>query len=139
MLPLDIQFIDANGNKSRLSDYKGKVIFIACSEVYCNPCVNESKILQGLQDKYGPQGLVILENLSDFGTHKVTKDDMIKWAKDAGFTTVPVLHDTNDLPNLYKLTGYPTNIVIGRDFKIKSRQTGYSPYTVEQAIIKGLK
>lgn len=137
--PIDITFVDAKGVASRLSDYKGKTILLVCSEVYCNPCVNESKTLQALQDKYGPQGLVILENLSDFGTHKVVPQDQVKWAADAGFKTVPCLHDTNDLPTLYQITGYPTNILIGRDFKIRARQTGYSPYTVENMIVQGLK
>lgn len=137
--PFEVEFIDAKGKASKLSDYKGKVILLVCSEVYCNPCQTEAKTIQALQDKYGAQGLVIIENLSDFGTHKVTTQDLLKWAADGGITTVPVTHDTNDLPTQYKITGYPTNILIGRDFKIKARQTGYSPYTVENMIIQGLK
>ncbi len=135
----EVNFIDATGKSFRLSDYKGKVILLVCSEVYCNPCQTESKILQGIQDQYGSQGLVILENLSDFGTHKVTSQDMVKWAQDGGLTTVPVTHDTNDLPTLAAITGYPTNILIGRDFKVKSRQVGYSEYTVRNMVAQGMK
>jgi len=137
--PAEVTFVDATGKTSRLSDHKGKVILLVCSEVYCNPCQTESKILQGIQDQYGAQGLVILENLSDFGTHKVSSQDMVKWASDGGLTTVPVLHDTNDLPTLAKITGYPTNILIGRDFKIKARQVGYSEYTVRNMVAQGMK
>ncbi len=137
--PYDIQFVNAAGVASKLSDYKGKVIFLACSEFYCDPCRNESKILQSMQDKYGAQGLVILEIVSDFGTNHVNAAQLTSWAADAGFTTVPALHDTNDVPTLYQITGFPTNFLIGRDFKIQAVQVGYSPYTVEQMIVKGLK
>ena len=137
--PFEIQFVNAAGLTSKLSDYKGKVIFLACSEFYCDPCRSESKILQAMQDKYGPQGLVILEVVSDFGTNKVSAAQLASWAAEAGFTSVPALHDTNDVPSLYQITGFPTNFLIGRDFKIQAMQVGYSPYTVEQMIIKGLK
>jgi uncharacterized repeat protein (TIGR02543 family) len=135
----EITFINAAGKASKLSDYKGKVIFLVCSEVYCDPCRTESKILQSLQDQYGPQGLVILENLSDFGTHKVTSQDMTTWASDGGLTTVPVTHDTNDVPTLCAITGFPTNFIIGRDFKVKARQVGYSEYTVRNMVAQGMK
>jgi len=137
--PAEVTFVDAAGKTSRLSDHKGKVILLVCSEVYCDPCRTEAKILQSIQDQYGAQGLVILENLSDFGTHKVTSQDMVKWAADGGLTTVPVVHDTNDLPTMAKITGYPTNILIGRDFKIKTRQVGYSEYTVRNMVAQGMK
>lgn len=135
----DISFINAAGKASKLSDYKGKVILLVCSEVYCDPCRTESKILQSIQDQYGPQGLVIIENLSDFGTHKVTSQDMVTWASDGGLTTVPVTHDTNDVPTLCGITGFPTNFIIGRDFKVKTRQVGYSEYTVRNMVAQGMK
>lgn len=137
--PFEIQFVNAAGITSKLSDFKGKVIFLALSEYYCDPCRNESKILQGLQDKYGAQGLQIIEVVSDFGTNHVNAAQLTQWATEAGFTTVPALHDTNDVPTMYQITGFPTNVLISRDFKIQAVQVGYSPYTVEQMILKGLK
>ena len=84
---------------------------------------------------------MIIENLSDVGSNHVDSTQLIKWATDGGFVTVPCYHDTcmPAVPNLMAITGFPTNVLIGRDFVIKSRNTGYSPTTLEQQIVQGLK
>jgi thiol-disulfide isomerase/thioredoxin len=115
------------------------VILLVCSEFYCNPCQQESLILQGLANTYGPKGVVILENLSNVGTNVVTAAELTEWATNAGITTVPVLHDSNDVPTLYALTAFPTNILIGKDYTILAIQSGYNQTEVTAMITQGLQ
>jgi|694.fasta_scaffold00712_10 thiol-disulfide isomerase/thioredoxin len=48
----DAAFYDANGKTSKLSDYKGKVVYIDAWATWCGPCKREIPHLKTLEEEY---------------------------------------------------------------------------------------
>lgn len=49
-----------DGASLSLSDYEGQVRLLDFWAIWCKPCVAELPILQGLQEKYGSEGLQVI-------------------------------------------------------------------------------
>lgn len=57
---------DLAGHSVRLADYRGKAVLINFWATWCTPCVVEMPWFIALQQKYGPQGFVVLGVDKDF-------------------------------------------------------------------------
>ncbi|MCD6376733.1 MAG: TlpA family protein disulfide reductase [Caldisericaceae bacterium] len=56
----DFSFVDVNGKKHRLYDFKGKYVLLHFWNLHSSPCIEEAPYLSQAQEKYGPKGLVII-------------------------------------------------------------------------------
>jgi thiol-disulfide isomerase/thioredoxin len=56
----EIQFVDANGEPHRLSEFKGKVVLVNFWATTCGPCVQEMPGLSDLQRKFKDRGFVLV-------------------------------------------------------------------------------
>ena len=64
----------ANGDRARLSDYRGKVLVLDFYATWCEPCRASIPRLKALQQKFGPAGLEIV------GLNVGGPDDRVKVA-----------------------------------------------------------
>lgn len=56
----EIEFVDANGEERKLSDFKGKVVLLSFWATTCGPCVHEMPGLSELQRKFKERGFVLV-------------------------------------------------------------------------------
>ncbi len=56
----DFDLVLLDGSRFRLSEHRGKVVWLSFWRLSCLPCRKELPHLQGLQDKYAGEGLVVL-------------------------------------------------------------------------------
>lgn len=56
--PLTFRMVGSN-EKRALSDYRGKVVLLNLWATWCPPCLDELPQLGRLQERYGPQGVVV--------------------------------------------------------------------------------
>ncbi|MDQ4120398.1 MAG: redoxin domain-containing protein [Acidobacteriota bacterium] len=114
----ELQTID--GRKVRLSDLKGKVVMLNFWAAWCFGCVKEAPELVKLYDKYKSQGFEILaiSTESEAERYKVAQ-----FVKRHNFN-FPVLYNET-AAKLYNVEGFPTNIFIDREGKVKYRSLGY--------------
>lgn len=124
---------DLNGVDVSLSDYKGKVVLVNFWATWCEPCRIEIPWLIEMQQKYGPQGFVILGvALDEEGKSKVAPF-VAKERFDVNGTKEPmsytILIGNEDAADKFGgLFGYPTSILISRDGKQVKRITGMISY-----------
>ena len=104
----------------RLADHQGKVVILDFWASWCKPCQKSLPWLADMQEKYGPQGLVIVavnldENLKDAA------------AMVAGLpVTVILVHDPQSkLAEKYQLEGMPSAYIYGRDGKLVATHVGF--------------
>ena len=127
-----------SGDSISLADLRGKVVLLDFFYKGCAPCGAALPTLQRMHEKYKDQGVVIIgiDPIDD-----PVKDDMADFIKkrSVGYT---VVFSDRELPQKYRVTGYPTLFFINREGKIVKYHEGFSASMeekVEKQIQKMLK
>ena len=127
-----------SGDSISLADLRGKIVLIDFFYKSCAPCCAALPTLQRMHEKYKDQGVVIIgiDPIDD-----PVKDDMADFIekRSVGYT---VVFSDRELPQKYRVTGYPTLFFINREGKIVKYHEGFSASMeeeVEKQIQKMLK
>jgi peroxiredoxin len=121
---VDFTLPDLSGTAVRLSDLRGKIVFLNLWATWCPPCRAEMPSMQALYERLkGP----------DFAMVAVAEDtdaaDVGAFVKELGLT-FPVLLDTdNRLPARFGVTGYPETFIIDRDGQVIKHVIGPEEWT----------
>jgi peroxiredoxin len=116
----DFSLFTLDGQKVKLSDYRGKAVLLNFWATWCPPCKVEMPWFVDLQKQYGKDGLIILG---------VAMDDsepgtIAKFAQDLG-VNYTVLIGTDKVSDDYGDVQYlPTTFFIGRNGAIVDKLTG---------------
>ncbi|MFM8551987.1 MAG: redoxin domain-containing protein [Nitrospiraceae bacterium] len=111
----------------RLSDYRGKVVFLNFWATWCKPCREEMPSMEILHKNFEKDGLVILAVSIDRVT---TKKDIPPFVKGMNLT-FPVLVDSwGQTDKRYKLMGVPETYIIDRDGMLREKVIGPKDWTV---------
>jgi len=109
-----------DGQRVRLSDYRGKAVLLNFWATWCSPCKVEMPWFVELQKKYGNDGLVILGvAMDDSDAPKIAQ-----FASEMG-VNYPVLLGTDKVSEEYGNVEFlPTSFYINREGKIVGKGTG---------------
>ena len=111
----------------RLSDYRGKVVFLNFWATWCKPCREEMPSMEVLYKNFEKDGLVILAVSIDRVT---TKKDIPPFVKGMNLT-FPVLVDSwGQTDKRYKLMGVPETYIIDQDGVLREKVIGPRDWTV---------
>ena len=128
----DFTAMDKDGKTVKLSDFKGKKVYINMWASWCGPCMREIPELEKTYQKLkNNKDVVFLSmtspNDSEFKNQSPQdkgKDVILNKAKELG-VTYPVLFDINDRFIInYAIRSFPTHIFINSDGTIGNRITG---------------
>ncbi len=114
---------DINGNEYSLNSLKGKIIVMNFWFVECKPCVMEMPELNELVKKYKNKDIVFL----GFATNDKSKIDSFLKKKDFSYNLIP---NSRKIAADYKVSGYPTHIIIDENSKIVYLTSGLGPTTI---------
>ena len=127
----DFTAMDKDGKTVKLSDFKGKKVYINMWASWCGPCMREIPELEKVYQKYKDnKDIVFLSmtspNDAEFKNQSPqdkSKDVILKKAKELG-ATYPVLFDVNDRFINYAIRSFPTHILINSDGTFETRIAG---------------
>jgi thiol-disulfide isomerase/thioredoxin len=103
----------------RLSDLRGKVVWVNFWATWCVPCKQELPDIQAVYDEKKAQGLEVLE------VNTQESPDLALPYFEERSLTVPLLLDTRGgVYEQYKLTGLPDSFFIDRDGKVAALYFG---------------
>ncbi len=122
------------GGKTRLSDFRGKVVLLNFWATWCPPCVAETPDLVDLYKNYRDRGLVVLGVSIDQNPRAVLHPFIRKYKID-----YPILLVNQRVAADYGgLTSIPTTFLIDREGVIRNQYVGYRPKSVFEEAIKEL-
>ena len=122
----DFQLPDLNDKEIRLSDYRGKVVFLNFWATWCKPCREEMPSMEVLYKNFEKDGLVILAVSIDRVT---TKKEIPPFVKGLNLT-FPVLVDSwGQTDKRYKLMGVPETYIIDREGTLREKVIGPRDWT----------
>lgn len=123
-----------DGKAVRLSDFKGKPVFINFFATWCTPCRQEMPDLETVWKANQNNGLVVLEiNLTD----QDTVADVQKFVKEFGLTMPIVLDEKGMVSTLYRVGPIPSSYFVSKDGTLVAVQVGsMSRATMDQRIAK---
>ncbi|MFQ9310938.1 MAG: cytochrome c biogenesis protein CcdA [Paraclostridium sordellii] len=133
---LDFTLYDQYGKEHKLSDYKGKTIFLNLWATWCPPCRDEMPYIEELYKEYNKNtdGVVILgvasPNLGQEGDAKHVKD----FLKQEGYTFPVLLDEGGSLVYQYGISSFPSTFIIDKDGYI----TQYVPGGMDKDTMKYL-
>lgn len=126
---LDFELPDLSGNMHKLSDYKGKVVFLNFWATWCKPCEEEMPSMQALYDNLSSFPFVIVAVSVD----NDSPENVEKFVKKYGLT-FPVLHDRRGkVKETYKTTGVPETFIIDQNGVIAEKVRGPRDWTEPSA------
>src|SRR6201996_4812517 len=109
----DLAFDDANGQPTKLSDFRGRTVLVNLWATWCVPCRREMPALDALQEKLGsPQFEVVAVNID---TRNLDKPKA--WLNEIGAQHLAYYADANakvfqDLKAVGKAIGMPTTLLV---------------------------
>ena len=118
-----------NGEKIKLADFRGKVVFINFWATWCVPCKTEMASMEKLYQRFKGK---------DFEMFAISIDKDISPIKpylDKYNLTFPVLLDTNNAVKIkYKFIGTPATYIVGKDGIILHNAIGPRDWSTEKII-----
>ncbi len=115
----DFAFVALNSEEEmRLSDYRGKVVLLNWWATWCAPCLEELPALNGLQDRYADEGLVVLTISDESRATLADFNEALPLRTLAGYVQDEYLETLPD-PFRRTLQIRPTTYAIDRDGVIR--------------------
>lgn len=110
----DFELTDLDGQVHKLSEQRGKVVFLNLWATWCPPCIAEMPSIEALNRRFRGQDLVILAVSEDAEGEKAVRPLIEQLG-----VSFPILLDPDGaLSPRYGVTGYPETFVIGRDGRV---------------------
>lgn len=138
----DLSLVDQDGIEHRLSDYRGKTIFVNFFATWCGPCKTEIPDIEALyRDRGQNEGDVVVLGVANPKTadHPNNSDvgmDEVKTFIKQHSMTYPVLMDTSgQLFAAYGVSAFPTTFMIDKDGNVFGYVSGMLTADVMNSIV----
>jgi peroxiredoxin len=107
----EFSFTDIDGKTYRLSDFRGKVVLLDFWGVWCGPCVAEAPELASIYQKLHEKGFEVI------GIHMGNQIAALReFIAEKGMTWAQAVEeDRGTLHRLFRVDGWPTYYLIGKD------------------------
>lgn len=126
-----VSFLDAEGRRGSLADFKGKVVIVDVWATWCPPCRRSLPEVAALQGKGGGDFVVLAISVDREGFLAVKP--FLSERPELGLKAV-VPENSQALAPFGAIDGIPTTLVIDRKGRVRERWSGFYPGRAEQAL-----
>lgn len=118
-----------DGKEVRLSDYRGKTVFVNFWATWCIPCRDEMPLLERAQRELSGKVVVLGINMRE-------EDAVVREFVERTAVTYPILmHPTDQVSVDYAIYGLPVTVVVGPDGALVKRINGALSWDMIQSLI----
>lgn len=142
-IPADVMASDANkgvdGKTYKLSDFKGKKVYLKFWASWCSICLSTLKDTDELAKNAG-KDYVVLTVVSPGHVGEKSEADFKNWYEKLNYKHLPVLLDpSGKLLEQYGVRSYPTAAFIGSDGKLVKTRPGLIKKAEIESTLKSIK
>lgn len=132
----DFVLPDMQGQVVRLSQLKGKVVFLNVWTTWCPPCRKEMPTMQALYRQLQDQDFMMLAVSQDVDGRKT----VLSYLEEGGYTFPVLLDVRGEVGRKYGVTGYPETFLIDRQGMIVHHHIGYNNWASPESLaaVRGL-
>lgn len=114
---IDFVLYDQYGNEHKLSDYKGKTVFLNFWATWCPPCKEEMPYIEDIYKEYNlnKDEVIILGIASPNLGKEGSKEDIMSFLKDNNYTFPVVFDDGGELVYQYGINAFPSTFIIDKN------------------------
>lgn len=136
---IDFTLTDQFGNTHKLSDYKGKTVFLNFWATWCPPCRAEMPDIQKLYEEYqdaGDDSVVILGVAApNYGGEK-SEEEITAFLEENGYTYPVVMDEGGEMFMQYGVFSYPTTFMVNKDGNVYGYASGQLTEDIMRDIIR---
>lgn len=126
---------DSNGNTFSFETFKGKVILLNISAMWCGPCRSEASELMEIYNTYKERGLEIVQCIyQDEEGNSSDQSDIQRWVNEFILSFIVLTDPDGSLTDFFSFSGIPFNVIVGRDFVIRYRKSGFDKTAIVNKI-----
>lgn len=121
----DFELVDQYGVTHRLSDYKGKTVFLNFWATWCGPCKSEMPDIQELYEEYSKGDEVVILGVAapNLGKEK-NIEGIATFLEENGYTYPVLMDETGEQFSVYGVSAFPTTYMIRPDGNIEGYVQG---------------
>jgi len=119
-----------SGDAVKLSDFRGKVVFINFWATWCEPCVSEMPDMQELFEMFPDDLVVLAVNRSE------KKDKVENFIAQNGYTFNIGLDENGEIQEKYPTQGIPYTIIINPEGLITEIRLGLGNITIFEEYVR---
>lgn len=134
---IDFIFTDQYGNTHKLSDYKGKTVFLNFWATWCSPCRAEMPDIQKLYESAETEGedaLVVLGVAAPNLGNEKSEEEIKAFLEENGYTYPVLMDTTGEVFMSYGVNAFPTTFMITREGEV----FGYASGQLNEATMKSI-
>ena len=137
----DFSLVDQYGNTHKLSDYKGKVVFLNFWATWCPPCKSELPYIEEIYKEYknSSKGVIILGVTAPNLGKEGSKEDVEEFISKQGYTFPVVFDSTGDVMDRYDIEVFPTTFIIDKKGNINKHVPGAMEKASMESLINNVK
>lgn len=135
---LDFTLKDQFGNEHKLSDYKGKTVFLNFWATWCPPCRQEMPEIQELYEKYGEnkEDLVVLGLASPNFGNEGSEAEISSFLEENNYTFPVVMDEGGSISSGYGIRAFPTTFMIDKNGNVYGYAEGGLTGKIMENIVK---
>lgn len=125
----DFELNDLDGNKVKLSDFRGKIVLLNFWAVWCKYCIEEMPDLNRLNTELGEDAVILAVNVQE------PYETINGYISKAGIDLKVLLDKDGSIANAYGVEGYPTTFFINEDGSLYTYIPGAADYDTFRTVL----
>lgn len=132
----DFTLVDQYGVTHKLSDYKGKTVFLNFWATWCPPCKGELPHIEEIYKEYknNRQDVIMLGVTAPNIGREGSKQDITDFMNNQGYTFPVMFDETSEVMEQYNIEVFPTTFIIDKEGNVNK----YIPGAMEKDTMESL-